>query len=639
MNKISLHQAVIVLTLLLALAVAPLFRGPEVNILTTVLILLMTAFTCVLLSCYRNLRLPYNGLAGALLLYWGWLGLSIGWSPVPTDSLYMFVWLSIFPLSFYTYSLKQTDIWPFLACGTLGIVLVIACIGIVQHLVFGEPPSSLFATRNTNAAMLNLIVLPVSSYFLLAHRQRQTKLIALLAVSLFILFFAISQTGGRGGLLTLAMGLGLIVALSWKCTRKSGLVQLLALWIIAFTLANLQTDNMVINQLGTLTQLEEAASPRLIIWKSAWELIKNAPWIGTGLSTFYLLVTAVRSPGDLSAGYFVHNDYLQIWLETGVIGLGLLLAIMVASVWLFILLLRKAELSSTQRFEAIGLFAGLFAVAVHSFVDFHFYIIAILITMGIMMARLQELAGQFKPDLVKQVAPAQWMTGNGFRLVVCSLPLFVLIYIVPVSVAEHFRLKAVDHYARGQLQQAEQALAWALKWHPQDSKSLNQRAELYREALSLIKGTASMAERRALLDKAFSTLDKSAELNPLRGIAAEVRGHLYVENADIAGNDWRTKAIIAYQRALQLTPRLYQARTAYAKVLWEQGEHKAAIALLDDGLRYWYGNRPGIDQFYQLSMKLNHQQGNFEKVKAIQTKLFSLPQYQTMSPNNIPLES
>ena len=128
------------------------------------------------------------------------------------------------------------------------------------------------------------------------------------------------------------------------------------------------------------------------MWQSAWQIIKNSPIIGTGIGTFFIVYPPVQHPNDESSGDFLHNDYLQFWLETGLIGLGLMMLVMVAIIIIFVRTFRYKNLTLQNRMEATGLMAGLFAVATHSFVDFNFYIIAILMIMGFMCARMQEIS-------------------------------------------------------------------------------------------------------------------------------------------------------------------------------------------------------------------------------------------------------
>ena len=160
--------------LLLAFAIAPLFQGVETDVLALVYVFLLVVFIKVFLMSYTDFRIPYNSLVLSICLFYLWMALSISWSPEPAISLYMFVWLSIFPLCFFIYSLKKTDDWSYLPGGILCVTLIITLIGIGQSLFSDEAPTSLFATRNTYAAMINLIALPTTTYFINPKHSRTT---------------------------------------------------------------------------------------------------------------------------------------------------------------------------------------------------------------------------------------------------------------------------------------------------------------------------------------------------------------------------------------------------------------------------------------------------------------------------------
>ena len=180
--------------LLLAFAISPLFFMEENNILVCIQILVLTVFVKGFLSSYQEFRIPFNSLALSICLFYIWMALSISWSPSPVISLYAFVWLSIFPLCFFTYSIKQPGDRAYLQLGILCIALIFAFIGIGQALgfLYHDPGyiRSLFPTNNSFAAMLNIIALSVIAYFILEEKMNN-GLSKLLGIILFILFFTV----------------------------------------------------------------------------------------------------------------------------------------------------------------------------------------------------------------------------------------------------------------------------------------------------------------------------------------------------------------------------------------------------------------------------------------------------------------
>ena len=229
--------------LLLAFGIAPLFQGIETDVLTLVYVLLLVVLVKVFLVSYTEFRIPYNSLALCICFFYIWMALSISWSPSPAASLYMFVWLSIFPLCFFIYSLKQPDDWEYLPVGILCITLIFSLTGITQEFISKNVPTSFFLEKNTYAGMLNLIAQPTIAWFIISVKKRRKNLSIFLGVALFILFFAIVETGSRGAAISFAFGLTFIVFTCWRYVEKSSLLKVLIILIVAFLLADVRIDS------------------------------------------------------------------------------------------------------------------------------------------------------------------------------------------------------------------------------------------------------------------------------------------------------------------------------------------------------------------------------------------------------------
>ena len=606
--------------LLLAFAIAPLFQGPQTGVLVAIHILVLAVFIKVFLASYQKLRIPYNSLALFICLFYIWMALSISWSPAPAISLYMFVWLSIFPLCFFIYSLKRPSEWQYLPIGILVVTLIFTFIGIGQNFVSGADPISLFATRNTYAAILNLIALPATAYFI-SPKQSSYRLLILWGMILFVLFFAVFQTGSKGATISLLLGLVFITVPSWKYIERSSFSIVLLILTTAFLFSYIQNDGYTVNRFHEVATniSDRSISDRLLHWQSAWKTIKTAPIIGVGIGTYYIVEPSVRHVDNTGAGYFTHNDYLQFWLETGFIGLSLMLLIMVAISMLFMRVLRKKNLMLQDRLEITGLMAGLFAVAIHTFVDFNFYIVAILMVMGFMCARIQEISGHYFSRLTRDFVPAYKLSRKIFILAVLVLPLIILSYTLPVAIADFYLHKANEQVEIGQIEKARLTLNRATSWNPRSYNIYVQQFSLYRNILRVIKSDALMSVRKTYLASALSVLNKIEDINPLAGIVPEGRGHLLVENSDIVVDNWHEKAVHEFEKALQLQPRRYGARMALARLLVKEEYLNEAVALMNDGVNYYYQSYlPGLGEFYQYAVKLNLMNGDTIKAREIQ---------------------
>jgi O-antigen ligase len=108
---------------------------------------------------------------------------------------------------------------------------------------------------------------------------------------------------------------------------------------------------------------------RLPIWRAAIAMAFDHPVIGHGWGSFDFLVDGYRAnPTGLDTSY-AHNDYLQVFAETGIVGLSFV-------VCLLILLGRRmvrafsSSMIPEARFTLLWLGIGIVAALVHSLADF-----------------------------------------------------------------------------------------------------------------------------------------------------------------------------------------------------------------------------------------------------------------------------
>ena len=114
--------------------------------------------------------------------------------------------------------------------------------------------------------------------------------------------------------------------------------------------------------------LEDPTTGRAHFWNVTLDIIKMHPIVGTGLGAFPTVYTRYDSRNGAFRLEQVHNDYLQVMSDGGVIGalLGLVFVVL-----LFRLGFARRESADDYRSGvALGALAGCFAVLVHSFFDF-----------------------------------------------------------------------------------------------------------------------------------------------------------------------------------------------------------------------------------------------------------------------------
>ena len=165
---------------------------------------------------------------------------------------------------------------------------------------------------------------------------------------------ALFLTGSRGGIICFGVALLVAVLIAGRWRAKLALIAVL---IAGGSLAYfaLYAPPEIRERLGNATQGEiEQQEGRFTLWAVGWRVVQEDPVIGIGAGNFKeVAVEHVLEPGtvfrtdrviDNPGG--VHNTYLQLLTETGVIGLALYLAIVLSSL--------AAGLRAARTFERIG---------------------------------------------------------------------------------------------------------------------------------------------------------------------------------------------------------------------------------------------------------------------------------------------
>ena len=106
--------------------------------------------------------------------------------------------------------------------------------------------------------------------------------------------------------------------------------------------------------IDTFSLTEGSNRARIILWQEAGEHIANRPWLGYGLGNYPL---AVKPSADYREPIYIHNTYLDIWAELGIVGFVFFLLVFFLPVGIFFF---RGSFSSIAfpAFLAMTLFLG-----------------------------------------------------------------------------------------------------------------------------------------------------------------------------------------------------------------------------------------------------------------------------------------
>ncbi len=255
-----------------------------------------------------------------------------------------------------------------------------------------------------NLAGLLAMLLPLSLSYLLVGKVHVVVRI-LLGYAALAMAAGLAVSFSRGGYLAAAVGMILLFGIlmghanhRWKAALL--LVLLLAVGGILVSHYRSQTlgyMRRVVNPdaSGGLMVVDASADSRLAIWSSAARMWQDHPWVGVGPAHFDYRFREYRPEAIQMRPDRVHNDYLNLLADWGVVGGVMVLAGMGAFVfWLMRTWphVRREENdfgnSQSNRFAFfLGALCGLAALAVHSFMDFNLHIPANIL-MGVVLLGL-----------------------------------------------------------------------------------------------------------------------------------------------------------------------------------------------------------------------------------------------------------
>ncbi|MDH5394852.1 MAG: O-antigen ligase family protein, partial [Gammaproteobacteria bacterium] len=373
-----------------ALFSALFYTGNNVYLFSTAFTFISLTLTLVLKQRYSDSQPVFlNGIFISSLLLLGWFAIAVFPSQVKYLTLYNFFWVGSLIIIFLLFSFanKKNDIWHLVWPVTLFLVLFWALYGLIQYYYLHVPTNATFLNRNTLAALINLLLIPAVAYFLIDKAIKpwswfNTKLASFFLLILFLTVFIISS---RGATLSLLTGLSVLIFFIRNLIIKKQLYILLAIIIVAFVTASLSqhfiagSPEGIAERMITLQNTSAAGNSRFIIWESLLPLFKTMPWYGIGLGSLWLYWPPYRPFNDNSAGFFAHNDYMQITLEAGYPGIILLLLLFIFILTYFIRATKtyqpENKPGAIHHVEIIALFSALTSFASHSIFTYNFYVL------------------------------------------------------------------------------------------------------------------------------------------------------------------------------------------------------------------------------------------------------------------------
>lgn len=370
-------------------------------------------------------------LIGSLLVFILWQVISLIWSPSPYDGVrnsILWFGFAVFFIAGLTTMREQMAVALHyvltLVCGILAISLL------VERAQYGDNMLGIFFNHGISSEIL-VTLLPLQLLNYLCSRKGWLAMVSLAVSGLSLLALLIAMR--RGAMLAIAfifIALGVAFATKQiKLASKPRLLIVVAVLIVAAIFVGVRFRESIGYRIEGATKLESSEgglTARLRTWITAWEMGKSHALKGVGnggYSSLYgshrrffvsnpqyasIATVAGSEDSDEIRSPLVHNEYLQLFVELGIIGLLLFAVFWLQLIWR---LWQGRKESEANSYWVLGALFGVIAFSISSaFSSFSFrftpgtFIVVCVISIGFAFVNREEAAASENSSALPKIA-------------------------------------------------------------------------------------------------------------------------------------------------------------------------------------------------------------------------------------------
>ncbi len=332
---------------------------------------------------------------------------------------------------------------------------------------FGGNVFGPFTNRNHFAAYINMALGLVLGLFLTSRplgqagagmdwrerlawfSSRGASRSLLAAFAVVIMGAAVCMSLSRGAILSLALTLGglcLLLGRAHPALAKAR-ATLIAVSVAMIALMLILGVREIVQRMGSLKEVASNpfADMRFIVTRDSLGIIADAPLLGTGFGTFRHVYTMYQTPPLTLRWLHAHNDWVQLFVEAGLLGAGLFIAAILAG--LLVVRRRLTDTADTPRLMLLGISVSLGTIAFHSFIDYGLHkpantlMLAFCAALGIAAVHLRRTSPTPAASRTQPVAAALRAVDSrplppGLLRVLALVALAGLVWLLPLRMRE-----------------------------------------------------------------------------------------------------------------------------------------------------------------------------------------------------------
>lgn len=327
------------------------------------LALLFTLWLIVgaLVSDGEPIPIPDRYLVAAVLAWSAWSAASLSWSihaaysraEIGTEVGWGLATAAIFYVAARTdHAFRAMTVTAIGACALLALLAIYAAATTPGY----DPDHELLRSHGGVGAYSTLIVLVLPLLPMLVAQRPigfgAGPVSITVATALFLLLLVAARlTENRMIWVAFVAGFllaAILAAWRWRsrlarAPRRWGGVLAVLLIVLAALFIDAAIQRMRTDHKGETSVAQAIAEdPRLMLWQHTFERIRERPWLGYGFGKSILREELQGELGDPLLAH-AHNLFVSQWLQTGIVGVATLLALLMALAWRYAVFLRAAD--------------------------------------------------------------------------------------------------------------------------------------------------------------------------------------------------------------------------------------------------------------------------------------------------------
>lgn len=253
----------------------------------------------------------------------------------------------------------------------------------------GGSPFGPFVDRDHFPGYMNMIV-PLTLGVALASKEIGKKV--LYAFFAVVMTLAVFLSLSRGGVISFICGLAVFSAILVVRRGPKWQFMVLALFAIALVSFVLYAGASPLIARFKADQISDEG--RLLAWKGTLAAFRDFPVFGAGFGTFENVFALYQPAGLQKIWEHAHNDYLELLLEGGLVG------VLIAGVFIYAVLKRafrgRGGWQGDAAYLKAGFIASIVTISVHSIFDFNLHVPSNAILLSIILGLAVSGASKFE---------------------------------------------------------------------------------------------------------------------------------------------------------------------------------------------------------------------------------------------------